>query len=183
VQVLRGRGCRLALITDSLATARAIAATGHALEVMIEVDTDGHRAGVTPESELLIEIGRMLHEGGAVLAGVMTHVGASCELEHARGAGGHGRTGMLALRARRRTPARRRPALPRGQRRLDAHRAVGPPPWRDGRADASIEQRFPVGTRLRILPNHACATAAPFEHFAVIGRDGGLRDRARFSGG
>jgi D-serine deaminase-like pyridoxal phosphate-dependent protein len=36
--------------------------------------------------------------------------------------------------------------------------------------DAGIEQRFPVGTQLRILPNHACATGAQFpEYQAVIG--------------
>jgi len=31
---------------------------------------------------------------------------------------------------------------------------------------------FPIGTRLRILPNHACATAAQFDHFDLIENDG-----------
>lgn len=29
-----------------------------------------------------------------------------------------------------------------------------------GRADASLVQRFQVGSRLRVVPNHACAVAA-----------------------
>jgi D-serine deaminase-like pyridoxal phosphate-dependent protein len=28
--------------------------------------------------------------------------------------------------------------------------------------------RFPVGSRVRILPNHACATAAAYERYHVI---------------
>ncbi len=37
---------------------------------------------------------------------------------------------------------------------------------------ASIAQRFPVGMQLRILPNHACATAAQFpEYHAVVGQE------------
>jgi D-serine deaminase-like pyridoxal phosphate-dependent protein len=31
--------------------------------------------------------------------------------------------------------------------------------------------RFPVGTLLRILPNHACATAAQHPHYQVIAHD------------
>jgi D-serine deaminase-like pyridoxal phosphate-dependent protein len=38
--------------------------------------------------------------------------------------------------------------------------------------DAGIAQRFPVGMQLRILPNHACATAAQFpEYHAVVGHE------------
>ena len=37
-----------------------------------------------------------------------------------------------------------------------------------GRADCA---RFPVGTLLRILPNHACATAAPHERYFVVNGD------------
>jgi D-serine deaminase-like pyridoxal phosphate-dependent protein len=40
--------------------------------------------------------------------------------------------------------------------------------------DQGISQRFPVGTQLRIFPNHACATGAQFpEYHAVSGRDVG----------
>lgn len=37
---------------------------------------------------------------------------------------------------------------------------------RDG-APMSLEPH-PIGSRLRILPNHACATAAAFDHYAVV---------------
>jgi D-serine deaminase-like pyridoxal phosphate-dependent protein len=37
-----------------------------------------------------------------------------------------------------------------------------------------ITQRFPIGTQLRILPNHACATGAQFpEYHAVVGQEAG----------
>ena len=48
-------------------------------------------------------------------------------------------------------------------------------------ADA-IEERFPVGTRLRILPNHACATAAQYPSYAAILPDGEIREWQRFYG-
>lgn len=32
--------------------------------------------------------------------------------------------------------------------------------------------RFPVGTRLRVLPNHACATGAQHDRYLVVGDDG-----------
>ena len=44
------------------------------VEALIEIDSDGHRAGVDPGDPLLIEIGRRL---AGSLAGVMTHAGAS----------------------------------------------------------------------------------------------------------
>ncbi|MCX8569546.1 MULTISPECIES: DSD1 family PLP-dependent enzyme [Hyphomicrobiales] len=41
---------------------------------------------------------------------------------------------------------------------------------------------IPVGTMLRILPNHACATAAQFDGFEVLTADGGLAHWPRFRG-
>jgi D-serine deaminase-like pyridoxal phosphate-dependent protein len=41
---------------------------------LIEIDSDGHRAGVTTDGALLLEIGQRLSNS---LAGVMTHAGAS----------------------------------------------------------------------------------------------------------
>ncbi|WP_417588080.1 DSD1 family PLP-dependent enzyme [Pararhodobacter oceanensis] len=42
---------------------------------------------------------------------------------------------------------------------------------------------LPVGTRLRILPNHACATAAQFQRYHVLPADGGaLQIWPRFGG-
>jgi threo-3-hydroxy-D-aspartate ammonia-lyase len=81
---LRRKGCQLQLLTDSLQGARAIAdfgrAQGEVFEVLIEIDTDGHRSGIRPEDAALIDVGRAVHDGGMALAGVMTHAGASYEL-------------------------------------------------------------------------------------------------------
>jgi len=42
--------------------------------------------------------------------------------------------------------------------------------------------RFPIGTQLRILPNHACATAAQFGGYHVIAADGAMPFWPRLSG-
>ena len=42
---------------------------------------------------------------------------------------------------------------------------------RTGEVDGDIAKRFPVGTLLRILPNHACATAAQFPEYVAIDDD------------
>ncbi len=75
-------GCTLRVILDSVDAADAVqafgAAEGLTVEALIEVDTDGCRAGVAPGDDLLIEIGHRLTAGrGARLAGVMTHAGVS----------------------------------------------------------------------------------------------------------
>jgi D-serine deaminase-like pyridoxal phosphate-dependent protein len=75
--LIRG-GCRLSIILDTLEAAEAVAAFVAAervsIEVLIEIDSDGHRAGVQPADPLLLEIGGRL---GDNLVGVMTHAGAS----------------------------------------------------------------------------------------------------------
>lgn len=75
-------GCRMRVILDSLDAAEAVKAFGSSeglsIEALIEVDTDGHRAGIAPDDELLIEVANRLASGsGAGLAGVMTHAGGS----------------------------------------------------------------------------------------------------------
>ncbi|SDR25609.1 D-serine deaminase, pyridoxal phosphate-dependent [Paraburkholderia fungorum] len=81
---LRRQGCDLKLVVDNPTAAAAIAAFGdqhgETFEVWIEVDTDGHRSGITPEQDTLLEVGRILHENGVKLGGVMTHAGSSYEL-------------------------------------------------------------------------------------------------------
>lgn len=71
-------GCNLRIILDTLEAAEAVRdfadAEGIEIQVLIEIDSDGHRAGVAPCDPLLVEIGRRL---GKTLAGVMTHAGAS----------------------------------------------------------------------------------------------------------
>ncbi|MFN3436293.1 MAG: DSD1 family PLP-dependent enzyme [Acidovorax sp.] len=81
---LRRKGCDLKIITDNAAAATAIAefgrAQGEVFDVLIEVDTDGHRSGIKPDEAALITVGRALHDGGMRLAGVMTHAGGSYDL-------------------------------------------------------------------------------------------------------
>ena len=48
--------------------------------------------------------------------------------------------------------------------------------------DTAIAGRFPVGTRLRILSNHACATAAQFPEYQAVLRGGAVETWARFQG-
>jgi D-serine deaminase-like pyridoxal phosphate-dependent protein len=48
------------------------------IPALIEVDTDGHRSGVPPESPLVFEVARGLETpGGSLLDGVLTHAGSS----------------------------------------------------------------------------------------------------------
>jgi D-serine deaminase-like pyridoxal phosphate-dependent protein len=57
-------GCKLRIILDTIEAAEAVRAFVAAervdLEVLVEIDSDGHRAGVEPSDPLLIEIGRRL---------------------------------------------------------------------------------------------------------------------------
>ncbi|MFO1328992.1 MAG: alanine racemase [Rubrivivax sp.] len=263
VLALQRRGCRLNVLVDSVDGARAIAAAAAPLSVLIEVDVDGLRAGVQPDSDDLIEVGRTLHAGGARLQGVLTHYGASyaqstpeglaaaAEQERAlcvraaqrlRAAGlpcpvvsvgstptalaaqalpgvtevragvyvffdlviagtgvcrvddvalsvlttviGHRRdrgwaicdAGWMAMSRDRGTQAQARDCgyglvcgldghpLP-GLQLQQASQEHGVIETTDGAPPAAIVQRLPVGTRLRILPNHACATAAQHDRY------------------
>jgi D-serine deaminase-like pyridoxal phosphate-dependent protein len=71
-------GCNLRVILDTSEAAEALRAFvdihGVQIRALIEIDSDGHRAGVGPNDPLLLDIGRRL---GPTLAGVMTHAGAS----------------------------------------------------------------------------------------------------------
>ena len=61
-------------------------------------------------------------------------------------------------------------------------RACRAAPAGAGAVPTDVVQALPVGTRLRILPNHACATAAQFPHYDVLGREGGIARWDRFYG-
>jgi D-serine deaminase-like pyridoxal phosphate-dependent protein len=284
VQALRERGCALTVVVDSVAAAQAVVAHGaahqHCFAVMIEVDTDGHRAGVPPESELVLQVGRALHEGGAELKGVMTHAGASYECRtpaalqamaeqersrcvHAaqrlRAAGlpcaevsvgstptalsaqhldgvtevragvyvfhdlvmlglgvcsldeialsvlttviGHREdhgwllvdAGWMAMSRDLGIPGSplntgyglvcdEQGTLIAGLLMASANQEHGILAWPAGGTPADIGTQFPVGTRLRVLPNHACATAAQFPAYAVLGQDGQVQTWPRFHG-
>lgn len=81
VIALHRNGCRLTVLVDNPQQARAVAAASRAaglrIPVLIEIDSDGHRSGLSPYDPALIEIARMLEDGGAELAGVLTHAGES----------------------------------------------------------------------------------------------------------
>lgn len=269
---LIGQGCALKIIADSAASASAIVAFSHQhgvpFEVWIEIDTDGHRSGVQPHSDDLIAIGTLLHQGSSTLGGVMTHAGASYELntpealqamaeqerslcvlaaERLRAAGlpcpnvsvgstptalsARQLTGVTEVRAgvyvffdlvmanvgvcspddvalsvlttvighqsdkgwaivdagwmamsRDRGTQKQQHDYGYGQlcdvngQRIDGYTLSGANQEhgivsRTGEADPDITRRFPVGTQLRVLPNHACATGAQFpEYHAVTGQ-------------
>jgi D-serine deaminase-like pyridoxal phosphate-dependent protein len=280
---LRQRGCALQILTDSVEGARAIAeygrAHGHAFEVLIEIDTDGHRSGIKPGEDVLLEVGRALHEGGMRLAGVLTHAGSSYELHTPQALAAlaeQERAGCVQAAERLRaaglpcpvvsvgsTPTALEAASLEGVTELRAgvyvffdlvmrnvgvcsvddialsvlttvigHQAdkgwaIVDAGWmamsrdrgtgkqqrdygygqvctvdgtpiegyllsaanqehgilsREGAADPDIVARFPAGTRLRILPNHACATGAQFPAYQALAADGTVQTWERFHG-
>ena len=75
---LTKRGGRVSAIVDSVEGAKALveasAKEGVRIPALIEIDSDGHRAGVPPASPRLIEVAEAL---GPALLGVMTHAGES----------------------------------------------------------------------------------------------------------
>lgn len=274
------QGCALTLLVDSVAAAQAVVAKGHPFEVMIEIDSDGHRSGVQPEDAVLIEIGKVLHEGGAKLKGVLTHAGSSYDLntpealqklaeqerrlsvraaERLRASGlpcpevsvGSTPTALSAQSLEGVTEVRagvyvffdlvmanvgvctpenvalsvlttvigHQPekgwvivdagwmamSRDRGTQRqtIDygygivcdaAGRAIegllvtaanqehGIISRRDGKADAGVVDRFPIGTKLRVLPNHACATGAQYPDYHLVTASGATQVWPRFHG-
>lgn len=284
VLALRERGCALKVIVDSVEAAQALVAAGsaaqHAFDVLIEIDTDGQRAGVTPDSDLLLQIGRTLHDGGMHLAGVMTHAGGSyglhtpaalaafAEQERSRCVHAAGRlraaglpcptvsvgstptalsathlegvtevragvyvfndlvmagigvcgvhdialsvlgtvighqpekgwtlidAGWMALSRDRGTQGQ---PVDQGYGLVCAEDGTPMPDYivsaanqehgtvtrRDGSIDTDVRQRFPLGSRLRVLPNHACATAAQFSQYHVLQADDRIETWPRFGG-
>jgi D-serine deaminase-like pyridoxal phosphate-dependent protein len=247
---------------------------------MIEIDSDGHRSGVKPEDDLLIEIGNLLQRGGAALKGVMTHAGSSYDLntpaalqrlaeqerrlcvraaERLRAAGlpcpdvsvGSTPTALSALSlagvtevragvyvffdlvmanvgvcspqdvalsvlttvighqaekgwaivdagwmAMSRDRGTQKQAIDYGYGAVcditgdlidgyimsAANQEHGILSRRAGIVDRDIAQRFPVGMRLRILPNHACATGAQFPEYQVVNGSGAVQAWPRFYG-
>jgi D-serine deaminase-like pyridoxal phosphate-dependent protein len=280
---LRRRGCQLKIITDSAASAAAIVAFGRAegevFEVLIEIDTDGHRSGIKPDEPALLEVACTLHDGGMRLGGVLTHAGSSYDLDtpealtamaeqeragcvHAadrlRAAGlpcpvvsvgstptalsatqldgvtevragvyvffdlvmhnigvcapqdialsvlttviGHQAdkgwaivdAGWMAM-SRDRGTQKQKHDFGYGQvcdangTLLEDYVLVGANQEhgilsRVGAPDADIVARFPLGTRLRILPNHACATGAQFPEYHALADSGELATWSRLHG-
>jgi D-serine deaminase-like pyridoxal phosphate-dependent protein len=78
VAELARRGARVATVVDSVEAARAFAAEAgrHAARIpaLVEIDSDGHRAGIRPGDPELLQVAQAL---GPLLEGVMTHAGDS----------------------------------------------------------------------------------------------------------
>ncbi len=81
---LRREGVGLTIILDSLEAARAT--VEHArredgnFDVLLEIDCDGHRSGLSPDDPLILDLARLISAGpGTHLLGVMTHAGGSYE--------------------------------------------------------------------------------------------------------
>jgi D-serine deaminase-like pyridoxal phosphate-dependent protein len=106
VAALRARGIDLCVLLDSPAQAEAVAAaserSGDRIPALVEIDGDGHRAGLLPDDPVLIEVGRILH-GRAELRGVMLHAGGSyscrCEAELVAAAENERAKGVAAAEA------------------------------------------------------------------------------------
>lgn len=80
VLALRRSGVDLSVVTDNFEGAEAVGAAsraaGDAIPLLIEIDSDGHRAGVRPDQpDLLLAIARAAD--GADVRGIMTHAGGS----------------------------------------------------------------------------------------------------------
>ena len=73
-QALAARGAKLTLLVDNVEAAHGI----RGFPVLIEIDTDGHRAGVKPGDQAqLLAIAAALEKNGCTAAGVLTHAGGS----------------------------------------------------------------------------------------------------------
>ena len=80
------RGARVSTIVDDVEAAselvKASAEAGMRIPTLIEVDSDGHRAGVRPGDPRLLDIAAAL---GPSMAGVMTHAGDSYNCKSVEG--------------------------------------------------------------------------------------------------
>jgi len=281
---LRHQGCALTVLVDSMSAASAVVAKGraerHSFDVMIEVDSDGHRSGVKADDPKLMEIASVLHDGGAALKGVMTHAGSSYDLntpealrqlaeqerhecvraaERLRAAGkpcpevsvGSTPTALSATKLDGVTEVRAgvyavfdlvmanvgvcapqdvalsvlttvighqaekgwiivdagwmAMSRDRGTQRqkidygygavcdadgnvieglvlTGANQEHGIVSRMDGKVDPDMAMRLPIGRRLRILPNHACATGAQFAEYQAITAHGVAQQWRRFDG-
>lgn len=81
---LRRRGVGLTLLLDSVAAAQALASFGeareHSFDVLLEIDCDGHRAGLSPHANGLEKAAGVLAEHRQRVAGVLAHAGSVYDL-------------------------------------------------------------------------------------------------------
>lgn len=89
-------GARLRLIADDPDSTRGIAAVaqreGVAFDLLVEIDADGHRAGLKPGDARIVEIAQLAQASSHLsFAGVMTHAGASYDCVGAPALRAHGK--------------------------------------------------------------------------------------------
>lgn len=82
VRALNATGAEVTLVLDDPGVAAAVSETGSRMGVrfrtLVEIDSDGHRAGLTPDDTGVAQVAHILHEGpGTRFAGFMTHAGGS----------------------------------------------------------------------------------------------------------
>jgi len=82
VRALAARGTEVTVILDDAEVARTVsqaaAEMGLRVKVLVEIDCDGHRAGLTPDDPAVLEVARCLHDGpGTAFAGFTSHAGGS----------------------------------------------------------------------------------------------------------
>ena len=74
----------LKIILDNVEAAQAVSRfcqkEGMEIKVLIEIDCDGHRSGLTPESPEILTVARAI-EAPAKLVGVLTHAGGSYDVD------------------------------------------------------------------------------------------------------
>ena len=82
--IRRETGCDLKIILDSVEAAQLVSAFcrehHETIPVLLEIDVDGHRSGLLPESPDVIATARALTDGAAI-KGVLTHAGDSYECQ------------------------------------------------------------------------------------------------------
>ena len=280
---LLNKGCDLKILTDSVPSAQAIVdfakAKGLIFKVLIEIDTDDHRSGIKPDAASLLNVAKVLADGGMAIHGVMTHAGSSYDLntpESLANMAEQERSGCVHAAERLRAAGFACPVVSVGStptalaaRSLDGvtevragvyvffdlvmhnvgvcdiedialsvlttvigHQeekgwAIVDAGWmamsrdrgtqkqttdygygqvcdesgnalkgyvisganqehgiisRAGEPDLDIVKRFPVGTQLRVLPNHACATGAQFPEYQALAATGAVTTWSRFYG-
>lgn len=84
VAELRRRGIDLSVVLDNEESARLLVDFARQrdcrLAVLLEIDCDGHRAGLCPDDPRLTAIAALLRDGGQEVRGVLTHAGSAYDL-------------------------------------------------------------------------------------------------------
>jgi D-serine deaminase-like pyridoxal phosphate-dependent protein len=104
VQLIK-RGIDLTIVADNEASVRAIAdygrQSGTRIPVLLEIDCDRHRSGLSPDPCEVAPLARDLVESkGALFRGIMTHAGGAYDAKDVasvRSAAGHERDVMVGL--------------------------------------------------------------------------------------